>query len=132
MSARTAREAVRDAYLAAGLPAHVHAQPPSAITPPAVIVVPGDPYYDPTSIGDAVLVELTLRITIFASRGDTTFELDELEQLAARAMAALPNGHTVGPLSRPSRVQLDDSGELFALSASFDTTTRIDALEASP
>lgn len=118
------RTAVIAGLRAAALPATTHASPPASIQTPAVIVVPGDPYFDPDSIGDAVRGQVTLRVTTFVSRGDPESELAELEELALDAMLALPVGHTIGPLSRPSRVPIDDQGTRYALAAYFDTTAR--------
>lgn len=123
MSVKAKRDELATAYTAAGLPANVHGSPPTAVQPPALVLVPGDPYLDPDRIGPITTLLLQLRVTVVTSRGDTLSELAELEQLAVDAMQATPAGWTVSALSRPSRVPLDPDQQRNGLSAYFTVST---------
>lgn len=105
-----------------GVAATLHSFPPELIDPPAIVVVPDDPYIDPKSIGSTTRADVFFRLTILVGISDNESNLDEMETLIAGVYTALPKGYRVGSCSQPKSVQVGAS-DLLATEIRVATTT---------
>lgn len=121
MSARTEREALTAALRRAGIV--VYTEAPESPTPPCVVLVPDDPYIEPTTIGSRLEARVRLRLTAVAPSLDNHGSLDTLEQLLVTVWSALPQGVEVGHASRPGLTLV---GPVELLTASFDVQLHAD------
>lgn len=106
-----------------GQPLAVYTDPPETPTPPAVALVPDDPYLEPVAIGRQLNARVRLRLTAFAAPLDNAGALDTLEQLLVAIWSALPDGVEVGSASRPGLVL---AGPTELLTATFDVALYAD------
>ncbi len=80
----------------------VYDHPPAAPIPPALVLVPDEPYAEVATISrDPVRLHLRFRLTGLVSPLDAPASLDRLERLLVAAMAATPAGWQAGTVSRP-------------------------------
>ncbi len=87
-----ARQALADTLVGVGVP--VHAYPPQALSAPAIVLVPGYPYYAAhTLAGDA---DISLNVQILASNQSS---LDEL--IVAVATTLITAGMHPSPIAEP-------------------------------
>jgi len=109
MSLSALRRSLADALADGVSTATVHSFPPATIIPPAIVVVPDDPYIEPKSIGSSIRATAYFRITILAGIMDNEGSLEMLENLAAIVYANIPKGYEIGSCSRPISVQVGAS-----------------------
>ena len=120
MSVTDVRYALAEALEATGL--KVHAFPPPTVTPPALVLVPADPYLDPATIGrGTVRLFVRLRLTFLAGLLDNPSSLARIEDAYLQVAAVLPSGFVLGPLSRPGQTQVGPS-ELLAADCEITAT----------
>ena len=80
----------------------VYDHPPAAVIPPALVLVPDEPYAELAAIGrDPVRLHLSFRLTAVVSPLDAPASLDRLERLLVAALAAMPGGVKAGAMTRP-------------------------------
>ena len=95
--------------------AHVYAWPPPAPLSPALVLVPDEPYLERITVGrDPVNVRARFRLTALVAQIDNAGSLGRIEQLLTAAIAALPSGIVVGPVSRPGITTVGPSDMLVA------------------
>ena len=88
----------------AAVAANVYDHVPEALIPPAIVIVPDNPYLEPTSLGGATKrIQCNFLVTLCVAYNSNPGSLDNLEQLAISTMNALPSGYTygIGNLSKP-------------------------------
>lgn len=124
MSLGALRRSLADALADGVTTATVHAFPPAAIVPPAIVVVPDDPYIEPQTVGSSIRAKAYFRITILAGIIDNEGSLEMLEDLAAIVYANIPKGYEIGSCSRPTNVQVGAS-DLLAAEIRVAVTTEI-------
>lgn len=92
-------EQLRDTFAGS---VQVYDHPPAAPIPPALVLVPDEPYAEVAAIGrDPVRLLLRFRLTGLVSPLDAPASLDRLERLVVAALAAAPSGWKAGEVSRP-------------------------------
>jgi hypothetical protein len=77
---------------------------------PCVVLVPGEPYLEATTIGKRF--EITFEATLMVSYIDNQASLINLENLIETFLDVLPQGVAYGSFSRPGRVQVGPSEAL--------------------
>lgn len=115
MTASTIQASVRDVLQTAfsGLAASVYDSVPETVIPPAIVIVPGSPYFEPTLIGKTVVkVKINLTITALVAYYSNAASLDNLEKLIISILAALPAGYVVDVVERPVVTQVGPSSLL--------------------
>ena len=104
----TVRTNLANAIQQAGYKAHKF--PPATVMPPAVVIVPDDPYLTPEVIGSggnlwAVAFELIVCVAPLDNEG----QLIQLENITVDVCRALPKGVALGPIQRPTVEQVGPS-----------------------
>jgi hypothetical protein len=99
--------------------------PPELIDPPAIVVVPDDPYVEPKSIGSQTRADVYFRLTLLVGITDNESNLRQMENLIAGTYAALPKGYRAGSCSQPKTVQVGAS-DLLATEIRVATTTELE------
>jgi hypothetical protein len=94
----------------AGAGYRVHKFPPATVIPPAVVIVPDDPYLDPEVISSggnrwAVSFELIVAVAALDNEG----QLIQLENITVDVCRVLPRGIELGPIRRPTIEQVGPS-----------------------
>jgi hypothetical protein len=102
------RKDVRDAIQAAGYKAHAY--PPPTVIPPAVVIVPDEPYLDAEVLSAqgnrwAVRFELIVAVAALDNEG----QLIQLENIIVDVCRNLPRGTELGPIQRPTVEQVGPS-----------------------
>jgi len=104
MPANSIQVSIRDALKTAfsGLAASTYNTVPESIISPAIVLVPGSPYFEPQLLGKAnVKIKVNLTATAIVSYNSNPASLDNIEKLVISILAALPAGYTVGVVERP-------------------------------
>lgn len=116
---RTLRTDLAAALTAAGVgdTARIYTDPPKTLTPPALVIVPDDPWLEARTIGpDGVAsVRVRLLLVIAVLHRDPAAATELLEQLIVAAWGAMPQGSEVGEAARPT-VETVGSAELLTTS----------------
>jgi hypothetical protein len=104
----TVRTALETAIQQAGYRAHRY--PPATVIPPAVVIVPDEPYLtaEVLSAGGnrwAVSFELIVAVAALDNEG----QLIQLENITVDVCRALPRGTELGPIRRPTLEQVGPS-----------------------
>lgn len=89
---------------------------------PCIVLVPGEPYLDNTTIGNRFNV--TFEATLMVAYIDNQAALINLEALIETFLDALPQGVAFGSFSRPGRVQVGPSEALASKVTIQITTTK--------
>jgi hypothetical protein len=102
------RTDLANAIQVAGYKAHRY--PPATVMPPAVVIVPDDPYLEVEVIGSggnlwAVRFELIVAVAAL----DNEAQLIQLENITIDVVRNLPRGTALGPISRPTVEQVGPS-----------------------
>ncbi len=102
------RNALATAIQDAGYRAHRY--PPATVMPPAVVIVPDDPYLDAEVIGSggnrwAVRFDLIVAVAPLDNEG----QLNQLENITVDVVRNLPRGTELGPIQRPTVEQVGPS-----------------------
>lgn len=92
----------------------VHAYPPEVVIPPAVVLVPDDPYMVPSSIGSSARLTVHLRLMAMVGTSDNESALANLEGLLELLYLNPPAGIQMGETARPGVVQVGPSDLLVA------------------
>jgi len=105
---RTIRNDLATAIQQAGYRAH--AFPPATVVPPAVVIVPDEPYLDAEVLSAggnlwAVAFELIVAVAPLDNEG----QLVQLENITVDVCRNLPRGTALGPISRPTVEQVGPS-----------------------
>jgi hypothetical protein len=91
----------------------VYAYPPPTVIPPAVVIVPAQPYLDPETIGSAgTRFAIRFELICAVAAIDNQAQLDNLEQLTVAVIQSLPNGVAVDAIDRPTVEQVGPSNLL--------------------
>jgi hypothetical protein len=102
------RSALATAFSA--LAANVYPSVPESPIPPAIVVVPDDPYMEIVLIGkSAVKVKLNFKIKVVVASNSNAGSLDNLEKLIIGILAALPTGYAVDVISAPTLLEVGQS-----------------------
>lgn len=114
MSLRSLRASLV-ASLADALPEpNIYTHPPQAVNVPALVLVPDDPYLVPRSIGAITSAVVQFRLTLLVAINDNESALANIEDLAAAVFASIPNGYSVGDMTRPQPAKVGPAEYLSA------------------
>jgi len=104
MNLKTLRQTLATALEDAGIDYSTSAFPPPVVIPPTVVIVPGNPWIAPVTIGrpGSPQVQVTFRLTCIVANLDNQGSLDQLEELVFAVLDNLPRGWEVGDVSPPS------------------------------
>ena len=95
--------------------ANVYWFPPEVVLPPAIVLVPNDPYIEISPIKRGAY-RVSYRVTCVVGLVDNQAALAGLEDLVTSALNSLPAGYVVGEVSAPNVVNL---GQADLLSSEF-------------
>ena len=104
MPANSIQVDVRDALKTAftNLAASTYNSVPESVITPAIVIVPGTPYLEPTLLSkNNVKVKINMTATALVSYNSNPASLDNIEKLIISILAALPAGYIVGVVERP-------------------------------
>ena len=107
MTASTIQDNVRGVLVTAfsGLSASVYSHVPEAPIPPAVVIVPSEPYFEMEIISKSTFkCKVNLIISCIVAYNSNPGSLDNLEKLVISTIQAIPSGWEVDTASQP-RVQ---------------------------
>lgn len=90
----------------AGSGVGVFSYPPSTVTPPAIVLVPDEPYVEPIGLGPGTNLRVRYRVTVAVAAIDNPASLDKLETLVTAIYTLAPKGVVVGLTSRPALTQV--------------------------
>lgn len=122
-----ARTAVQEALEAAIPDVTVYGAPPETLTPPGVIITPGDPWLAPlTYTRSQVVLDLALVASV---TGSNVSAYDRLEDLAWQVQVALTGKAVLGPLGSPT---LQTFGTAQAAMATQTITLHVEDEESTP
>jgi hypothetical protein len=104
MNLKTLRQSLASALEDAGIDYSTSAFPPPVVVPPTVVIVPGNPWIAPVTLGrpSEPQVEVSFRLTCIVANLDNQGSLDQLETLVFAVLTNLPRGWEVGDVSPPS------------------------------
>jgi len=107
----TTRTAIATAIQGAGYKAHAY--PPPTVIPPAVVIVPDQPYLLLETIGNpGTRVNARFELIVCVAALDNQAQLDNLERIAIQVLQVLPAGTAVGDIERPTVEQVGPSSLL--------------------
>jgi hypothetical protein len=107
----TTRTAIANAIAGIGYRAHAYAPP--AVIPPAVVIVPDQPYLRLETIGNpGTRVVARFELIVCVAALDNQAQLDHLEQITIDVLQVLPKGTVVGDIERPTIEQVGPSSLL--------------------
>ena len=107
----TTRTVIATAIAGAGYKAHAY--PPPTVIPPAVVIVPDQPYLILETIGNpGTRVNARFELIVCVAPLDNQAQLDNLERIAIDVLQVLPAGTVVGDIERPSLEQVGPSSLL--------------------
>ena len=90
-----------------------HAYPPPTVIPPAVVIVPDQPYLILETIGNpGTRVAARFELIVCVAALDNQAQLDNIEQIAIQVLQVLPPGTAVGDIERPTVEQVGPSSLL--------------------
>lgn len=107
MSVETVRSDLAEALEGPGW--NVYAYPPAVVTPPAVIIVPDEPYLALQGLGRRVQVRVRFRVTCAVAALDNPASLAQLERLLVGVYQRVPAGASSDTASRPSMTSVGPS-----------------------
>jgi len=98
---KTVRDELALLLRQSGVPAYAY--PPSTVSPPAIVIVPDEPYIDVELIGsNGTNVVLKFELIVAVQAIDNPGQLDLIERLAVQVMQLLPKGTVLDAISRPT------------------------------
>jgi len=83
---------------------------PERVTPPVVVIRPGSPYIEPSSVGSCYETNLELVVVAGFATNETT--TDELDDLIEQTLVALPADAGVGTVATPYLLSLNGNDYL--------------------
>ena len=104
MNLSSLRSTLATALADSGIDYSTTAYPPPVVIPPTVVIVPGNPWIAPVTLGrpGTPQVEVSFRLTCIVANLDNQGSLDQLETLVFAVLTNLPRGWEVGDVSPPS------------------------------
>jgi len=107
----TTRAAIAAAIAGAGYKAHAY--PPATVIPPAVVIVPDQPYLLLETIGNpGTRVNARFELIVCVAPLDNQGQLNNLERITIDVLQVLPAGTVVGDIERPTVEQVGPSSLL--------------------
>jgi hypothetical protein len=88
---------------------NTYSYPPAVVSPPAVVIVPGDPYLEPLTLGPNTRQRAYFQVTCAVAPLDNAAQLDQLERLVLNCYAQLPAGVSADTASRPNTATVGPS-----------------------
>jgi len=124
----TVRNTLATAIEGAGYKAHRY--PPATVVPPAVVIVPDDPYLEAEVLSAggnlwAVAFELIVCVAPLDNEG----QLIQIENITVDVCRSLPRGTSLGPIARPTVEQVGPSD---LLTTRIPITIRANLVPATP
>jgi len=108
VTVKTVREGLAKIFTDAGY--QCYAYPPAVVQPPAIIVVPDDPYMEIETIGSGgTRVKLAFELVVAVQPMDNAGSLDAIETLCVSILQLLPQGTELGSVLRPTVEQVGPS-----------------------
>jgi hypothetical protein len=94
----------------AGAGYRVHKFPPATVIPPAVVIVPDDPYLQAEVIGSGGNVwRVNFELIVAVAALDNEGQLIQLENITVDVCRVLPRGTELGSIQRPTLEQVGPS-----------------------
>jgi hypothetical protein len=104
----TIRTTLANAIAGAGY--RVHKFPPATVIPPAVVIVPDDPYLQAEVIGSGGNVwRVNFELIVAVAALDNEGQLIQLENITVDVCRVLPRGTELGSIQRPTLEQVGPS-----------------------
>lgn len=105
---KTVRDNLAQVFTTAGYQAYAY--PPAVVQPPAIVIVPDDPYIEVETIGSGgTKLLLRFELIVAVQSMDNPGSLDALEKMVAAVLQLLPQGTAVEPILRPTVEQVGPS-----------------------
>jgi hypothetical protein len=117
MPASTILSAVRTPLATAlsGVAANVYSFVPENVNPPAIVLVPDNPYIELETINSSTIhAKLNFTVSVAVAYNSNPASLDNIEQLIMSVLAAIPTGYVVSSVERPTVTQVGASTLLIA------------------
>ena len=109
----TIRTGIATAIEGAGY--RTHAQPLATVIPPAVVIVPDDPYLEANTLSSGGLLwQLNLELIVCVAYLDPQGSLRQLEDIIIKVASVLPRGTEVTTVGQPSVEDVGPSSLLVA------------------
>ena len=108
-----ARLELHQAFIDAGLPSYSYV--PETPSPPAVIVLPDDPYIEPNRLGARLAYRAHFIVAVIVQALDNETALTNAEALIDSVLTAVPSGVTVDRVSRPALDSLGAQGAVYVV-----------------
>ena len=113
-----ARQELIDALAGTGY--LTYAYPAENMSPPAIVLVPGEPYVTGTTIGNRY--QVNLKVTLMVALIDNQASLINLENLIETFLDVIPSGVGYDAFTSPSKVAVGPS-EVLATTINLQITT---------
>jgi len=98
---KTIRDELATLLRQSGVPAYAY--PPQTVSPPAIVIVPDEPYIDVEVIGSGGTgVVLRFELIVAVQAIDNEGQLDLIERLTVQTLQLLPQGTVVDAITRPT------------------------------
>ena len=92
-----------------------HAQPLATVIPPAVVIVPDEPYLEANTLSSGGLLwQLNLQLIIAVAYLDPQGSLRQLEDIVVKVASVLPRGTEITTVGQPSVEDVGPSSLLVA------------------
>jgi hypothetical protein len=109
----TIRASIATAIQGAGY--NTHAQPLATVIPPAVVIVPDEPYLEANTLSSGGLLwQLNLELIIAVAYLDPQGSLRQLEDIVVKVASVLPRGTEITTVGQPSIEEVGPSSLLVA------------------
>ena len=97
----TIRQSLADAVQAAGY--KTHAQPLATVIPPAVVIVPDEPYLQANTLASGGIIwQANFELIVAVAYLDPQGSLRQLEEIVVKVCSGLPRGTEFDTVSQPS------------------------------
>lgn len=107
----TVRTDLAAAVAAAGY--KVHKYPPATVIPPAVVIVPDDPYLEATTLASGGLSwQVNLNLMVVVAYLDNNAALRNIEDIIVKVCTSLPLGTVFGIVGQPTVEEVGPSSML--------------------
>jgi len=92
-----------------------HAQPLATVIPPAVLIIPDEPYLEANTLSSGGLLwQLNLELIIAVAYLDPQGSLRQLEDIIVKVASVLPRGTEISTVGQPSIEEVGPSSLLVA------------------
>jgi len=124
----TIRQTLASAIQQAGYKAHKF--PPATVIPPAVVIVPDNPYLEAEVISSGGnLWAVSFQLIVAVAPLDNEGQLIQLENITVDVCRAMPRGVAIGPIERPT---IETVGPSDLLTTRIPVTVRATLAPATP